>query len=79
MGLFGPRCPDCNTKTLVSRNWIRATVVINGQRAPDSWTYYECEGCGARWKKFISNTGYDRPEWQKPSDEEWALHCQRGT
>lgn len=71
MGLFSHRCPKCQEKKLESRGAIRATVLINGKRAPDSWTYYECTACAARWKKYISGTSYDRPEWQTPSDDEW--------
>ena len=44
------RCPKCSMRGLKSVNFIRATIVINGKRAPDSWSYYVCERCGAAFK-----------------------------
>lgn len=45
------RCPKCQQRGLKSIDFIRATVQINGQRAPDCWADYQCEKCGAvvRW------------------------------
>ena len=45
------RCPRCGRRggmTLV--NGIRATVMVDGRRAPDHWSYYHCGRCGARLK-----------------------------
>jgi hypothetical protein len=44
------RCPACGERGLKCVNFIRATVVIDGRRAPDSWSYYVCELCGAGFK-----------------------------
>jgi hypothetical protein len=44
------RCPECGHRGMMCLNFIRATVVIDGRRAPDSWAYYACEMCGARMK-----------------------------
>lgn len=43
-------CPACGKRGLKCVNFLRATVLINGQRAPDSCAYYDCERCGARFK-----------------------------
>jgi hypothetical protein len=52
------RCPRCGRRggmTLV--NFIRATVVIDGRRAPDHWSYYRCRRCGARLKHHHDQWG----------------------
>ncbi len=48
---YRSRCPRCRERGLRQVNFIRATVLINGQRAPDHWADYECGKCGAllRW------------------------------
>jgi hypothetical protein len=48
---YRSRCPQCQQRGLKAINFVRATVIINGQRAPDHWADYECEMCGAvvRW------------------------------
>ena len=52
------------------RNGIRATCVDDhGRRYPDSWTYYECESCGARSKWYIGG------RVEEPSEAEWNEHC----
>lgn len=43
-------CPACGRRGLKCVNFVMATVLINGRRAPDSWAYYDCERCGARLK-----------------------------
>lgn len=43
-------CPACGRRGLKCVGFIRATVVINGRRAPDHWTYYRCELCRATFK-----------------------------
>jgi hypothetical protein len=43
-------CPACGHRSLNSVNFIKATVVVNGQRAPDSWSYYLCGHCAAEYK-----------------------------
>ncbi len=65
------RCTACPEGRLQSRNWIRATCVDdNGQRYPDSWTYYECDRCGDRSKHFLDG------RIEVPSPVEWQRHCQ---
>lgn len=65
------RCTACPEGRLQSRNWIRATCVDdNGQRYPDSWTYYECDRCGDRSKRFLDG------RIEVPSPVEWQRHCQ---
>jgi hypothetical protein len=48
--LYRPLCPACGRRGLVCVNRTLATVVVNGRRAPDSWTFYACEHCGAGFK-----------------------------
>ena len=51
MRFYRSRCPKCRQRGLKLINFVKATVLINGQRAPDHWADYECEKCGAvvRW------------------------------
>lgn len=66
LGSNDERCAACGTGTLRVHDWVRATCVDeSGQRYPDSWTYYECEGCGARTKEYLDG------RVETPSDEEW--------
>jgi hypothetical protein len=44
------RCPACGQRALKCVNWIRATVRVDGRRAPDTWSYYICQRCGAAHK-----------------------------
>lgn len=64
------RCPACGSKTLRYVQYIRATVLIDGGRAPDSWTYFECETCRSRQKQH-------RGTFSVVDDEEWQRYCQR--
>jgi RNase P subunit RPR2 len=48
--LFRKRCPACRAKSLVARQFLRVTIEIEGRRAPDACTYYECIECGAKYK-----------------------------
>lgn len=43
-------CPACGLRGLKCVNFIRATVLVEGKRAPDHWAYYVCEKCGAAFK-----------------------------
>lgn len=61
-------CLACSRRALRCVQWIRATVLIEGRRAPDSWSYYLCESCGAHYKLH-------RGSWSLAPDEEWAQHC----
>jgi hypothetical protein len=47
---YSRKCPACSERGLKSVNFIRATIVIDGRRAPDFWSYYECDRCGAGFK-----------------------------
>jgi len=57
-------CPTCGHPGLRTVNWIRATILVDGRRAPDSWTYHWCEACGGRFKRRGGS-------WVVPSSEEW--------
>jgi predicted nucleic acid-binding Zn-ribbon protein len=64
------KCTRCGEGRLKTKNWIRATCVDNnGNRYPDSWTYYECDKCGCRLKIFRNK------KVEEPTDEEWTWHC----
>jgi C4-type Zn-finger protein len=44
-------CPNCGKGTLQIVNFFKATVLINGRRAPDSYMILECSHCGYRYHK----------------------------
>jgi hypothetical protein len=68
--IFRKKCRTCAEGRLKTLNWIRATCVDEqGRRYPDSWTYRECDRCGARVKVFFNGTV------AVPTEEEWSLHC----
>jgi hypothetical protein len=48
-------CPACGRRGLKCVNFIRATVLVDGHRAPDYWSYYVCELCGAGYKLHHGN------------------------
>lgn len=56
------RCPECGKKGLKRVNFIRATIVVDGQRASDSWAYYVCEKCNAAFKMHRGMCRRIRPE-----------------
>ena len=62
--------PTCDERGLKRVNWIRATVLIDGKRVPDSWSYDICEKCGARFK-------FHHGEWGAVPDNE-EHHVIRG-
>jgi hypothetical protein len=62
-------CPSCGEQTLRLVQFIRATVIIDGRRAPDAWRYLLCESCGSRYKQHIGR------EMEVPFDEEWEHYC----
>lgn len=46
-----------------------ATIIVDGKRAPDSWAYYCCERCGARFKKHGERfEPADAEEWKQYVD-----------
>jgi len=57
-------CPECKGRGLQVINFVKATVLIDGKRAPDSWTYFACKECAARFK---SRGG----KWEPVTDVEW--------
>jgi len=61
-------CPRCGAKKLRCIQSILATVKIDGKRAPDHWSYYECEACHSRWKEYHG-------ELTTVSDDEWEQYC----
>jgi transposase-like protein len=64
------RCPSCSQERLKRIQFVRATVLVDGRRAPDSWSYYECGSCGARFRE-------QRGEYRSPTAEEWHAHVER--
>ena len=50
MRVYRRRCPTCGKRALTLVNFFRATIAINGKRAPDFWSYFECDNCGAAFK-----------------------------
>jgi hypothetical protein len=61
-------CPTCRHPGLRTMNWILATILVDGRRAPDSWSYHRCDACGGRFKLHAG-------AWEVPSAEEWDRHC----
>jgi ribosomal protein L37AE/L43A len=64
-------CPSCSHRSLRRVQLIRATVVVNERNVPDSWTYFECDSCAARFKQHA-----DR-EYTVPSEAEWIRYCSK--
>ena len=62
-------CPSCHQRKLRCLQWVRATIVRDGKRAPDSWSYLLCDSCGARYKQRLGG------DFEIPSEQEWAKHC----
>lgn len=52
--------------------WIRATVLIEGQRAPASWTYYRCPTCGERYRRDLGGPMVEAndDDWRRDVGEE---------
>jgi hypothetical protein len=70
---YRARCPACGHRGLKCVQWIRATIEVDGKRAPASWTYFRCESCGAKYKQHIGR------ELEIASEEEWARFCEKNT
>lgn len=60
-------CPYCGVKAVQTVNSVLATIIVDGKRMPDSWSYCECDVCHARYKDH-------RGVIETPSDEEWQRH-----
>lgn len=62
-------CPSCSKPALQQVQFIRATIIRDGRRAPDSWSYFWCSACEARFKQ--------RPGggFTQPTSEEWSQYC----
>lgn len=58
----GP-CPRCGGRGLRSLGLTKATVLIDGRRAPDFWIDYECKLCGVELRKH-RGTWEERPRTQ---------------
>lgn len=56
-------CPECGAQALRWVTFLRATVLVDGRRAPDSWSLHECEACGVRLKDH-------RGTWEVPSESD---------
>jgi len=56
-------CPACQQAALRWVTAVRATIEVDGQRAPDSWAFYECRACGTRLKDH-------RGQWKQPTDSD---------
>jgi hypothetical protein len=62
-------CPSCSNRALRRVQFIRATVMVNGKRAPDSWSFFACDSCGARLKQHTGR------EYTVASEAEWNQYC----
>jgi hypothetical protein len=61
-------CPGCGQQALQCVQWIRASVMVEGRRAPDSWHYFSCESCGGQFKKHVRGSLFSMPsraEWER--------------
>jgi hypothetical protein len=67
------RCPSCGQPALRSVQWIRATVLVDGKRAPASWLYFVCESCSGRFRRDIRGGAFT-----VPSEQEWQTYCRFG-
>lgn len=54
-------CPSCGHRRLRCINFIKATILVDGKRAPDWWAYYACPSCGAMSK-------HHRGQWSAVED-----------
>jgi hypothetical protein len=63
VAVFRGRCAACGRRSLKLTNGYRATILVDGRRAPDFWSYYCCEKCGAAFKRH-------RSEWSRIPPEE---------
>ena len=68
---YRDKCPDCGKRTLKTVEFIKATVITDGERAPDSWAYYLCKNCGARYKK------HHRGIWEDVTQSEWESFIEK--
>lgn len=64
-------CPKCRGR-LTKKNSVRATLLVDGQRVPASWTYFVCQTCGSRWKRRA-----DGP-YEVVEDAEWTESAESG-
>jgi len=64
-------CPSCSHRALRRVQFIRATVVVDGRRVPDSWSFLLCESCGARYKQHLGAA------LTVPSEAEWNQYCSK--
>jgi hypothetical protein len=68
LDLLRPRCPTCEKRGLRIVQFIRATIVIDGQLAPAAWTFYRCPRCGGRFRQDVGGP------MQAASDDDWRQH-----
>jgi hypothetical protein len=48
-------CPHCDQATLETENFIKATLLVNGERAPAAYIIYKCGHCKARYRESINS------------------------
>jgi hypothetical protein len=48
-------CPACGRRGLKMAGGVKATILVNGKRAGDHWSYYVCQQCGAGFKWHRGN------------------------
>jgi hypothetical protein len=65
---FPRRCPRCGQRGLIRVNSALATIIIDGKRTPDSWSYERCQKCNAHLKRH-------RSQWLDVQDAEWEAEC----
>lgn len=56
-------CPKCGEVGLKWVTAIAATIKVDGVRAPDSWSLFECRSCEARIKDH-------RGVWEDPTESD---------
>lgn len=67
---FPRRCPCCGVGALQQTDWIRATIVIYGRRAPDSWSDYRCAHCAAMFRQRLGRRMEPRERTMPGEDED---------
>ena len=48
-------CPNCDQATLETENFIKATILVNGKRAPAAYIIYKCSHCKAHYYESINS------------------------
>jgi hypothetical protein len=65
------RCPQCERRGLRMVQAYRATVVVDGKRAPAAWFFYRCPRCTARFREDLGGS------MRAASDDEWRALAEK--